>query len=48
MPQDYLSFQGKLYKTIKIEENNSISDGIISNVIYYYLFIIILFHKCSI
>lgn len=38
MPQDFLSFQGKLYKTINIDEGNSFEDTILPQIKYYYLF----------
>lgn len=38
-PKNYLSFQGKLLKTLRLEQNlNSITDKIVKNVKYYYTF----------
>ena len=37
-PIDHLSFQGKLYKTLNINNINSFTDGLTENVKYYYLF----------
>lgn len=38
-PTNYLSFQGKLYKTIALSSNaNTFLDNLVSNLKYYYLF----------
>lgn len=38
-PKNYLSFQGKLLKTLRLEQNsNSFTENIVKNVKYYYTF----------
>ena len=37
-PTNYLSFQGKLYKTLAISNQNSFTDSIVPNIKFYYLF----------
>jgi hypothetical protein len=37
-PINYLSFQSKLYKTVELNNTNSFTDSLVTNIKYYYLF----------
>jgi len=44
-PINYLSFQGKLYKTVSVEQEKAIFDNVTPNIKYYYLFRYVNNHK---
>ncbi len=44
-PVNYLSFQGKLYKTVSLAQEKAIFDNIVPNIKYYYLFRYVNNHK---